>query len=300
MMAIDSRTNTPGMEPTPVAAAGIPTASGKCGVSFTLRGYRQFVSWSFAVVAASGDGASTVTEILTSTPQLPDWATYAAVAFGGLSGAAFAARRGFDAIGVLGLAVAQGMGGLLLASILMATGTPEVLTDGRYLVLVTIAGCLGFFFAGLIARAVQSAILLDALSLGLLCAVGTNTAYRSGLDPIPVIFIGVMTAVGGLILRDILAGRAPEVLRPGIFIAFAALIGAILFVVLVTYFDATRAFAQMATLIVVGSIRFLSVQFHWVTHEATDFSDRVWGRWPRRTKSESEPDSNRSDQVDET
>ena len=72
------------------------------------------------------------------------------------------------------------MGGLLLASILLQTGTPEVLVDGRYLLLVTLAGLVGFFFAGLIARAVQSFVLLDALSLGLLCAVGTNLALRSG------------------------------------------------------------------------------------------------------------------------
>lgn len=233
------------------------------------------------MVAAGSDGAGKVTDILGSTPQLPEWSTYAAVAFGGLAGAAFAARRGFDVIGVLGLAIAQGMGGLLLASILLATGTPEVLTDGKYLLLVTAAAALGFFFAGFIARAVQSAILLDALSLGLLCAVGTNAAMRGGLDPIPTIFVGVMTAVGGLILRDILAGRAPEVLRPGIFIAFAALIGAVLFVVLVEL-GATRAFAQFATLFVVTAIRFLSVQFHWVTHEAHDFSDRVWHIWGKK------------------
>lgn len=226
------------------------------------------------------DDGGRVAELIATKPALPAWSTYAAVAFGGLAGAAFAARRGFDVIGVLGLAIAQWMGGLLLASILLATGTPEVLTDGRYLLLVTLAAALGFFFASLIARAVQSAVLLDALSLGLLCAVGTNEALRSGLDDIPSVFIGVMTAVGGLILRDILAGRAPEVLRPGIFIAFAALIGAIVFVVLVEL-GATRAFAQIATLVVVTALRFLSVQFNWATHEAHDFSDRVWRLWGR-------------------
>lgn len=230
------------------------------------------------VAAGSGDGADKVSDLLAAQPQLPAWSTYAAVAFGGLAGAAFAARRGFDVIGVLGLAIAQGMGGLLLSAILLATGTPEVLTDGKYLLLVTLAAALGFFFAGFIARAVQSAIILDALSLGLLCAVGTNDALRGGLDPLPAVFIGVVTAVGGLILRDILAGRAPEVLRPGIYIAFAALIGATLFVVMVDYLGSTRALAQLATLVVVASLRLLSVQFHWTTHEAVDFSDRVWRR----------------------
>lgn len=231
-----------------------------------------------AVVLEDGTGVS---ELLTSQPSIPDWSTFAAVAFGGLAGAAFAARRGFDVIGVLGLAIAQGMGGLLLTPILLQTGTPEVLTDGRYLAIVTLAAALGFFFAGLIARAVQSAVLLDALSLGLLCAVGTNMSLRSGLDNVPSVFIGVVTAVGGLILRDVLAGRAPEVLRPGIFIAFAALIGAIAFVVLVQL-GATRSFAQLATIAIVTALRFLSVRLRWSTREATDLSDRVWRMWSRR------------------
>lgn len=235
-----------------------------------------------AVTAVPGAN-DRLTELISNSPALPAWSTYVAVAFGGLAGAAFAARRGFDLIGVLGLAVAQGIGGLLLADILLQAGTPEVLTDGRYLLIVTLAGFVGFFFAGLIARAVQSAVLLDALSLGLLCAVGTNTALRVGLDNIPAIFIGVMTAVGGLILRDILAGRAPEVLRPGIFIAFAALIGATLFVVLVDM-GLTRTFAQLATLVVVAALRVLSVRYHWATREPKDLSDRVWRKWGRKDR----------------
>ncbi|MDP4013179.1 MAG: TRIC cation channel family protein [Candidatus Nanopelagicales bacterium] len=219
-----------------------------------------------------------VADLLTSTPALPAWSTYAAVAFGALAGAAFAARRGFDVIGVLGLAVAQGMGGLLLEAILLQTGEPAVLTDGRYLLLVTIAAMLGFFFAGLIARVLEAAVLLDALSLGLLCGIGTHAAMRSGLDDIPSIFIGVCTAVGGLVLRDILAGQAPQIFRPGIFISVAALIGAILFVVLVTI-GATLAFAQVATLFAVTILRMLSIRLRWQTREAHDLSDRVWHRW---------------------
>jgi uncharacterized membrane protein YeiH len=234
------------------------------------------VSVGLAIVSVIAEDP--VTDLLSTQPTLPDWLPYAAVGFGAVAGAAFAARRGFDVIGVLGLAVAQGMGGLLLMAILLQTGTPAVLTDGWYLIIVAGAGALGFFFAGLMARAVQSAVILDALSLGLLCEIGTLSAQQSGLDAVPAVFIGVMTAVGGLILRDIMAGRAPEVLRPGIYVTLAALIGSILFVTLV-HFNASLPFAQLATLIVVAAIRLLSVQFGWETHEATDFSDRVWRFW---------------------
>lgn len=212
--------------------------------------------------------------------DLIEWSTFAAVGFGSLSGAAFAARRGFDVIGVLGLAIAQGMGGLMLAPILLQTGTPEVLTDGRYLVVVSVAAALGFFFAGLIARAVSSALLIDALSLGLLVVIGAGMALDTGLDNIPAVFIAVMTAVGGLILRDVLAGRPPEVLRPGIFVAFAALIGAVAYIVLVDLGVSSQA-AQWPALAVVAGLRILSVRQRWRTREATDLTDRVWSLWQR-------------------
>ena len=277
------------MEPTPVVrdCEDSPTICPLAGTSFTMQGYRLKVSVGIGQFAATWVtevghvvAKDNVTKLLDSNPHIPTWAPYIAVGFGALAGAAFAARRGFDIIGVLGLAVAQGMGGLLLMAILLQTGTPEVLTDGRYFLIVTLAGALGFFFAGLMAQAVASAMWVDALSLGLLCGIGTTTAQGGGLSPVPAVFVGVMTAVGGFILRDVMAGRAPEILRPGTYVAFAALVGAIIAVTL-REFGASFAFAQAATLVVVATIRILSVHFGWETHEATDFSDRVWKFWRR-------------------
>lgn len=224
------------------------------------------------VLAEDSDGA--ISEVINTKPKLPPWTIYLAVLFGALSGATFAARRGFDVVGVLGLATAQGIGGLLLGQILVATGTPEVLTDPIYMLMVVIAAVLGFFLSTLVSQTVGSSLILDALSLGLLAGAGTNLAMRSALDYAPAVFIGVVTAIGGLILRDILAGRPPDVLRPGIFSASAALIGSIAFVLLRDV-GATLAFAQTMTVAIVAIIRVLSVWLGWETKSARDYSDRV-------------------------
>ena len=60
---------------------------------------------------------------------LPSWTTYAAVAVSGLAGATYAARRGFDVVGVFGIAFATGLGGLLIRDLLITTGTPNILTQ---------------------------------------------------------------------------------------------------------------------------------------------------------------------------
>ena len=229
-----------------------------------------------SLVLANNDPGP-VENLLRSKVKLPDQWLYLAVAFGAFSGAAFAARRGFDLVGVLGLAAAQGIGGLLLAQILLQQGVPEVLKDRWYLIVVVVAALIAFFLADLITRAMESLLIIDALSLGLLCAIGVNQALRALPDnpEVSAVFLGVITAVGGGILRDILSGRAPDVLRPGIFTATAALIGAIIFVLLVDLTDATKNFALILTVAVVATIRLLSHWLHWETRGARDYSDRL-------------------------
>jgi uncharacterized membrane protein YeiH len=242
-------------------------------------GYVRPVTTSLAVLQAAtevladeSDGA--INEVINTKPKLPPWTLYLAVLFGALSGATFAARRGFDVVGVLGLATAQGIGGLLIAQILVAAGTPEVLTDPLFMLIVVVAAVLGFFLSTLVTETVGSSLVLDALSLGLLAGAGTNLAMRNSLDSAPAVFIGVVAAIGGFILRDILSGRAPDVLRPGIFSASAALIGSVAFVLL-RDIGATLAFAQTMTVAIVAIIRVLSVWLGWETKSATDYSDRV-------------------------
>lgn len=224
--------------------------------------------------AAAVPVQSWVDEILNARIDLPEWLPYVAVAFNGLSGAAFAARRGFDVIGVVGIAIAQGLGGLLLMSTLLQLGVPFVLRDPGYVLLALLTGLLGFFFAGPISQALRFALALDGLALGFLTAVGVNRALASDLDPVPAAFIGVITAVGGLIIRDVLAGVAPTVLRPGVWVGVAAAIGAAGMIVLVEI-GMTRSLAQIVTVVLVALLRTLSVALDWRTSAADDVAARA-------------------------
>ncbi len=213
---------------------------------------------------------------------LPAWTQLAAVAVGAVAGAAFAARRGFDVVGVLVLAVAQGLGGLLLRDTLLQTGTSIVLLDGTYLLIAVAAAAIGFFFAGLIDRLDPVIVVLDALALGFLCTVGADRALQIQLSPVAALFIGTATAAGGLVLRDLLAGTAPGVLRPGVFTAAAAFFGALTFVLLVQGTGIATGQAQILAIVVVFALRLLAIRLEWRTRPAQDLSDRVWGLWGDR------------------
>lgn len=210
----------------------------------------------------------------TLLPSIPTWSAYLAVAVGGLAGASHAARRGFDVIGVLGLAAATGLGGLLLRDVLLQKGTPVVLTDPRYLLAAAFAALLGFFFAGLIGRFNRALLGLDALAMGLFVSLGASAALFFSLGVAPALFLGLVTALGGGVLRDLLSGESPAVLRPGIFSGVAALIGAVVFLTL-AQFGLETFWNQLATIATVFIVRILALWRGWESPTPVDVSGRL-------------------------
>ncbi len=214
--------------------------------------------------------------------SLPDWTPYAAVAVGGLAGATYAARRGFDAVGVFGLTFATGLGGLLLRDILLERGTPVVFTNPWYLVIALIAAIFGFFFAGLISQFDAALVLLDGLSVGFFAAAGAIASLRLHLPWPTAIFIGTVTAVGGIVIRDVLSGTAPVIVRPGQFVTVTAVAASSVFVGVYQLTDANFATSQVIAMLVALFLRIGTYWFGWSTGRAVDMSDRVWEYWARR------------------
>ena len=213
-------------------------------------------------------------------PSLPVWSSYAAVMVGGVAGASHAARRGFDVIGVLGLAIAGGLGGLLLRDVLLQKGTPVVLTDPRYLLFAALAALIGFFFAGLIARFLSVLLVLDALAMGLFVSLGASAAFYYDLGAPAAVFLGVTTGVGGTVLRDLLSGEPPSVMRPGIFSGVAAMFGALVYVSL-GELGVDTFLNQLATIIAVFGMRLLALWRGWESPTSVAVTDRLWDFWTR-------------------
>jgi len=119
------------------------------------------------------------------------------------------------------------------------------------------------------------------VALGFFCTVGADAALGIALSPIAAVFIGTVTAVGGLVLRDLLAGDAPRVLRPGVFTAAAAFFGALTFVLIETLTSVPSGQAQILAMVVVFAVRLLAIRLEWRTRSASEISDRVWAVWAR-------------------
>jgi uncharacterized membrane protein YeiH len=190
-----------------------------------------------------------------------------AVFFFALTGALTARRLRYDFIGVFVLAFATGLGGgVIRDSLLRGSGPVVALTDDRFMLAVLLAALCGLFRISARIESFNRAVAtFDAVGLAAFAVVGTNKALRMELHWVAAVFVGVVSAVGGGLLRDVLIRIEPLVFKPGQFYALAALFGACLYAVLIieAHVPGLRAaiWATSATVL----FRVLAIVFNWKT-----------------------------------
>ena len=185
-----------------------------------------------------------------------------------LSGALLAVRIHFDIVGVLVLGVVTGLGGGIMRDVLIGAIPPASFTDWRYLVVPLVAGLIAFRFHPRLAKIERYVNWFDAMGLGLFCVLGTQKALMFGLDPIPAVLMGVLTGIGGGVLRDLLANRMPIVLRQDVY-ALPALAGSLVVAVIwEAGLFAEWVLVPAAALCIV--LRFLAIHYRWSAPRATD------------------------------
>ena len=142
-----------------------------------------------------------------------------------LSGGLVAVRKRLDIFGVVVLAGATGLGGGFLRDVLIGATPPAALADWRYLLVPVTAGLVTFVFHPTLGRMERQVDIFDAAGLGLFCVTGTLKALEYGLGPAPAALMGMVTGIGGGMIRDLLAGRVPIVFSSELY-ATPALAGA--------------------------------------------------------------------------
>lgn len=208
---------------------------------------------------------------------IPEWADLLAIAIGGVQGAMFAAQfrdRRLDLLGIVIIGIATGFGGGILRDLLLNV-LPAALQSNWYLPVATAAALVGMLLAQIFSRLSHVITALDALTIGLFGAIGTTKALAIGVPEAPAILVGVVSAVGGSILRDMLLNMPIALMHVGSLYAVAALAGTISLVVLVALGVNVLVAAIICTLVTFG-VRELAVLFNWSLPE-----QRTIDRLPR-------------------
>ncbi|CUR54769.1 conserved membrane hypothetical protein [metagenome] len=141
-----------------------------------------------------------------------------------ISGALVGVRKEYDVFGVLVLATTTGLGGGFVRDVLIGATPPAALADWRYLLVPIAAGLMTFAFHSSLGRQERLINVFDACGLSLFCVTGALKAVDYGLGPVPAALLGMVTAIGGGVIRDVLASRSPVVFRSELY-ATPALIG---------------------------------------------------------------------------
>ncbi|MER1995014.1 MAG: trimeric intracellular cation channel family protein [Arthrobacter sp.] len=186
----------------------------------------------------------------------------AGIFFFAVSGSLLAARRNFDIVGSLMLGSFVGLGGGVIRDLIINQGVPLAFTKPIYLLPPLLAAILVFTHALGVQRYRRTLLVFDAAGLALFCVTGTLTAHQAGLNPVSAALLGVTTAVGGGLLRDVVANEVPQVFNPRGVYAIPALLGA----GLVSLFAALDVFGPVlgiAVAALVFALRILSLRYGW-------------------------------------
>ena len=178
-----------------------------------------------------------------------------------LSGAVAARERGLDWFGILVIAFTVACGGGVFRDLCIGAIPPAGLSDWRYLATALAAAALTMASRGVVERLAHPVALFDTLGLGLFAVTGAQKALLAGSNAEVAVLMGMVTAVGGGVARDVLLNRVPVILRREIY-ASAALVGA----AIATFGDRLGLASPALTWCAVAAcfaLRLASLRFAW-------------------------------------
>jgi uncharacterized membrane protein YeiH len=142
-----------------------------------------------------------------------------------ISGAAIGVKYRLDVFGVCVLAFVAGNAGGMLRDVMLGATPPAALSGWHHVTVSLVAAVLTFWWHPRLERLRTPILLFDAAGLGLFAVSGTEKALAYGLDPLVAAMLGMLTGIGGGMLRDLLVNEIPTVLKGELY-AMAALAGA--------------------------------------------------------------------------
>lgn len=190
------------------------------------------------------------------------------------SGALLAMEEHMDVFGVIVLGITTAVGGGIIRDVVLGNTPPNVFRNSSYVLIAIAVSILLFVFRYIqyktnhivkdkVKGYYDKAMLwMDAIGLGIFTVVGINTAINRGYGEriFLLIFVGMVTGIGGGMLRDVMAQRTPFVLVKHIY-ALASLAGALSYIGIIRYVPVVTAMAISSTIVV--AIRVAAAYYKW-------------------------------------
>lgn len=208
--------------------------------------------------------------------ELPLFFQVIAVFLLAITGAMLATEKKYDFSGVFVLAFITGASGAIIRDGIFLAQIPVMIEDWQYLAAILVATIITPLFIYYIKKITLIFIIIDALGLGIFGIIATQMALNNNLNILAAVLIGMIGAVSGGFLRDILTKSEPLLLKPGQYYVTASLAGIVLFVALTIYFTLNAQTAAIISIALIFLIRMLSYAFNWRTFPAVNLSQKLF------------------------
>lgn len=178
-----------------------------------------------------------------------------------MTGALVASRKQMDIVGFILLGTVTGIGGGTIRDTVLGTLPAFWVTEPSYLVTCMTVSVVAFFLAHIPQSRYTVLLWFDAVGMALFAVTGAEKALLTGAAPVVAVAMGVVTATFGGIIRDVLGGESPIVLRREIYVT-AALAGATLFVTM-SFYGIAREIALTGGFLTGAAVRCAALRWNW-------------------------------------
>jgi uncharacterized membrane protein YeiH len=186
---------------------------------------------------------------------------YAGIAVFASSGVTVGVRKGFDLFGIATMGVLTGVGGGVLRDVLLDIMPPQSIQHWPNITVALIAAAIATPFAHLVMRLNRAVLILDAIGMGFFATSGAAIAVDNGASWFAAGIIGMLTAIAGGMLRDVIAREVPYVMGPDDLYAIPAMLGAATYVA-IDYFGPQWVGLAVGTALAT-LLRLAALAFHW-------------------------------------
>ncbi len=186
---------------------------------------------------------------------------YLGIGAAAASGAVLGVRKGFDLFGIAAMAVFTGVGGGVLRDVLLDIDPPQSLQRWPDITVCLAAAALATLFARAVIRLHQPVTMLDAVGMGFFATSGAALAVDHGASWFAAALLGMVSALAGTIIRDVVARDVPAVMGPDDMYAVPAMLGSVIYVI-IDYYGPQWIGVAVGTL-VATLLRLAAITFHW-------------------------------------
>lgn len=178
-----------------------------------------------------------------------------------VTGAFKAIEHKSDFVGVILLATITGVAGGTIRDVVMGQ-FPNSISDPTYVVITASSGVSIFFLYSKLKKHWNLFLKFDAFGLGIFTIIGGTFAYSLfGLNFLAIVFSGILTAVGGGILRDVIVNQIPIVFVKELYVS-ASFAGIFVFY-FILFFGGDLYFATIIGIIIATGVRLTAMKFNW-------------------------------------